>query len=84
MDEKRTVKVTVGVYFIEAKTGWSNAHLKIIDQSGDRAPREVTLLIESPIDVAYIRERLDDIEKGWHKELKNYGCVSSGLVEHKS
>lgn len=69
MDEKRTVKVKVGVYFIEAKTGWNRSALIIRDQSGDVAPREVTLRIDQPSDIEYIRAKLDEIEVGWRKEL---------------
>lgn len=69
MDEKRTVKVKVGVYFIEAETGWNRSALIIKDHSGDLAPREVTLRIDQPSDISYIRERLQDIENGWRKEL---------------
>jgi hypothetical protein len=69
MDEKRTVKVKVRAYFIEAKTGWNRSALIIKDQSGDAAPREVTLRIETPSDIEYIRQRLDEIEVGWRKEL---------------
>jgi hypothetical protein len=74
MDEKRVVKVKVGVYFIEAHTGWNRSFLKIIDQSGDLARREVTLKIDQPSDIAYIRERLTDIENAWRKELDALKC----------
>lgn len=69
MDEKRTVKTKVGVYYIEAHTGWNSSFLKIIDHRVDLARREVTLLISKPSDIDYIRDKLNDIETAWHKEL---------------
>ena len=71
MNEKRKVKVTVGVYYIEARTSWAKAALIIKDQTGDTAPREVVLEIDRPGDIAYIRERLNHIETAWHKELES-------------
>lgn len=69
MDEKRTVKVSLGVHWIEAKTGWNRSALLIVDDSGDKARREITLAIATPNELSYIRERLKDIEDAWRKEL---------------
>jgi hypothetical protein len=69
MNEKRPVKVKVGVHFCEVITAWNNSTLKFIDQAGDQAPRIVTIEIEYPSDIQYIREQLNKIESAWHKEL---------------
>lgn len=69
MNEKRKVKVTVGAHHITARTSWGNPALIIHDQTGDKAPREVVIEIDRPADLTYIRERLQDIEDAWHKEL---------------
>jgi hypothetical protein len=67
--EKRKVKVTVGIYYIEARYSWSAPALIIKDQTGDTAPREVVIEFDRPGDISYFRERLQDIENGWRKEL---------------
>ena len=68
-DEKRLVHVKLCVVECSALTGWSTAALVFTDQSGDKAPRKVTLQIEHPNDIAYIRERLNDIETSWRRSL---------------
>lgn len=67
--EKRPVKVTLGVFCATVSTGWNNSALILQDNSGDVAPRKVTLKIERPGDIEYIRERLKIIEDAWRKEL---------------
>jgi hypothetical protein len=74
MTDKRQVKVTLGVFYITARTGWNSAALLISDSSGDKAPRLVTLEVSGPSDLSYIRERLDNIEDGWRKELAQYSA----------
>lgn len=68
--EKRTVHVTLGVFHCVAMTSWTGAALVFTDQSGDKAPRKVTLRIERPSDLSYIRERLQNIEDAWRKEIE--------------
>ncbi len=68
-DEKRKVHVKLGIFHCVAQTSWSSAALIFEDRTGDVAPRKVTLQIERPSDIAYIRERLDNIEDAWRKEL---------------
>lgn len=70
-DEKRQVHVKLGVFYCVAQTSWNSSALIFEDRTGDVAPRKVTLLIERPSDIAYIRERLDNIEAAWRKELDN-------------
>jgi uncharacterized membrane protein len=67
--EKRVVKVTLGVFYATVSTGWNQSALILEDNSGDVAPRKVTLRIERPSDIEYIRERLQQIEDAWRKEL---------------
>lgn len=67
--EKRTVKVNIRVFYATVRTGWSTSALILEDNSGDIAPRKVTLQIESPSDIAYLRERLNQIEEAWQKQL---------------
>lgn len=67
--EKRVVKVTMGVFYATVSTGWNNSALILEDNSGDVAPRRVTLRIDRPSDIEYIRERLKQIEDAWRKEL---------------
>jgi hypothetical protein len=67
--EKRPVKVTLGVFYATVSTGWNRSALILEDNSGDVAPRKVTLKIERPSDIEYIRERLKMIEDAWRKEL---------------
>jgi len=69
MNEKRPVSVKLGVFHITADCSWSRSALVISDSSGDVAPRKVTLVIERPSDIDYIRERLNMIETAWRKEL---------------
>lgn len=69
MNDKRPVKVKLGVHMATVSTGWSTSAITFSDQSGDVAPRIVTLVIDRPDDIAYIRERLDQIEAGWRKQL---------------
>lgn len=69
MNEKRRVRVKLGVYHIIASTGWANSELIIEDNTGDVAPRTVHLVIDRPSDLQYIRARLDQIEEAWHKQL---------------
>jgi hypothetical protein len=69
MNEKRPVKVKIGVYFCEVTTTWNNSTLKFIDQTGDQAKRIVTIEIERPGDISYIREQLAKIESSWRVEL---------------
>lgn len=68
-DEKRTRHLTLGVFFVKAETSWNEAALIFEDRTGVTAPRKVTVLIDRPSDIAYIRERLDNIEAAWRKEL---------------
>lgn len=70
-DEKRLVHTTVGVFYCTATTSWSNAALVFEDNTGDKAPRKVTIKIDRPSDISYIRERLQNIEDGWKKELES-------------
>lgn len=67
--EKRVVKLTMGVHYASVSTGWNRSALILEDNSGDVAPRKVTLRIERPSDIEYIRERLQQIEDAWRKEL---------------
>ena len=67
--DKRVVKVTMSVFFITASSSWNDAALILEDNSGDVAPRKVTLRISRPSDIEYIREKLKQIEDGWRKEL---------------
>lgn len=68
-DEKRQVHVKLAVVMCTAQTSWDDAALIFQDQTGDLAPRKVTLRIERPSDISYIRERLQDIENAWRREL---------------
>jgi len=70
VSEKRKVHTTVGVYFCVAQTGWAKSALIFEDNTGGVAPRKVTITIDRPSDVAYIRERLQNIEDAWKKELE--------------
>lgn len=69
MKEKREVRVTLGVSWADVSTGWNRSSITFVDQSGDQARRRVTLKIERPMDIEYIRERLTMIEAAWRKEL---------------
>lgn len=68
--EKRLRHVSIRVFHCVAQTGWSSSALIFTDQSGDIAPRKVTLKIDSPSDISYIRERLQNIEDAWRKEIE--------------
>lgn len=68
--EKRLVHTTIGIFHCVAQTSWDRAALVLTDQSGDKAPRKVTIMIERPSDISYIRERLQNIEDAWRKELE--------------
>jgi hypothetical protein len=68
-EKKRTVKVRIGVFYATVSTGWNSAKLILSDSSGDVAPRQVTIDIERPSDLSYIRGWLDQIEEAWQKEL---------------
>lgn len=67
--EKRVVKVTMGVFYATTTTSWNDAALILEDNSGDVAPRKVTLRIGRPADIEYIREKLKEIEDAWRREL---------------
>lgn len=67
--EKRVRVVHMGVFYATVSTSWKSSELILEDNSGDLAPRKVHLRIERPSDIAYLRERLDQIEAAWHKEL---------------
>ena len=67
--DKRVVKVTMKVFIATVSTGWNQSALILEDNSGDVAPRRVTLKIERPLDIEYIREGLKQIEDAWRKEL---------------
>lgn len=75
-DEKRLVHVTLCVVECSAHTSWRDAALIFTDRSGDKAPRKVTLQIEHPADIAYIRERLNDIETSWRRSLDSLKVTS--------
>ena len=78
MNEKRPVKVKLGLHMATVTTGWASSSITFSDQSGDVAPRIVTLLIERPSDIDYIRERLTQIETAWRKELDALRASSNG------
>jgi hypothetical protein len=78
MNDKRTVHVKLRVFNITAHTSWSSSALIMSDASGEAAPRKVTLVIERPSDIEYIRERLDQIEMSWRKELDRIRLPSNG------
>ena len=67
--EKRARHLTVKVFYCASQVDWVDAALIFQDSSGGGAPRKVTIKIERPADIAYIRERLQDIEDGWRKSL---------------
>lgn len=67
--EKRIHKMQIGVFYATVSTSWNNSALILEDSTGDVAPRKVTIRIERPSDIAYLRERLDQIEEAWQKEL---------------
>lgn len=68
-NEKRVRKLTLSVHYCETRTSWNNSALVFIDSSGDQASRKVVLNIERPSDISYIRERLQNIEDAWAREL---------------
>ena len=82
MNDKRPVKMTLGVFYITVSTGWANSALIIEDNTGDVAPRKVRLVIDRPSDIAYIRERLDMIEAAWRKELDTLRASHNGGEQH--
>lgn len=60
-------RLTVGIAQATARKGWSDATL-VIDQYGpDR--RQAVIKIDNPGTLAYVRERLNEIEQGWRQAL---------------
>lgn len=78
MNDKRKVHVILGVHFASVRTYWANSAIIFEDQSGDLAPRKVTLKIERPGDLVYIRDQLDAIERAWRKELDAIRVTPAG------
>ena len=56
------------VYIIHAKTSWAESRLVFEDSSGADT-KEVHIMIDRPGDVAYIREKLNEIEASWRRQL---------------
>lgn len=54
MNDKRPVKVRLGIYHATVSTGWATSTITFSDQSGDIAPRIATLVIDRPSDLEYI------------------------------
>lgn len=67
--DKRVRTMQVEVFYATVSTGWNTSALILEDNSGDTAPRKVTIHIRQPSDIAYLRERLDQIETAWQKAL---------------
>lgn len=67
--EKRVRHLSLRVFYCKAQTSWNESALVFEDNTGDGAQKKVTLVIERPSDIAYIRERLQDVENAWRKEL---------------
>lgn len=64
----RTRRTKIGVYHCETNASWANSHIKFIDFNGEER-REVIIQITAPSDVDYIRDQLNKIVEGWHKQL---------------
>jgi hypothetical protein len=59
---------TVGVFHAYIRKSWAASALIFEDTRDDQAKR-VVIEIDSPYDVAYIRERLNEIEAEWKRQL---------------
>lgn len=62
--------MTVGVYHCEVYKSWGALTIAFVDNRGEQR-RKVVIEIERPCDIAYIRERLDEIEQFWRSELES-------------
>ena len=56
------------MHFCEASTSWSRSYVRFVSHSGDER-KEVYIEISNPGDVDYIRDQLNKIVEGWHKQL---------------
>lgn len=63
--------VTVQLDDMKVETSWSDAKIRVQEyRSGVIGPaKECVILIRTPWDVKYIRERLDEVEAYWVKQL---------------
>lgn len=66
----KTRHMRLQVKVIEVQTGWKSSALLMTDASLGKPTKKVTLEIESPSDIAYIRERLSEIEESWRRQLR--------------
>jgi len=62
-------KVTVGIGIVEANPGWLKSTLTFSAYRND-IQRVAVIEIREPYELRYIRERLDEIEAHWHKQLE--------------
>jgi len=62
--------ITIKIHDVRLEKGWSDSKL-LIEQYGEGIGywKRATILIESPSDLSYIRERLDEIEAYWKSRL---------------
>ena len=70
MKPKRRRTMTIKCNFVKARKSWANSALIIEDCPVGRSQQRVTVLITRPGDIAYLRERLQEIEDGWRAQLE--------------
>lgn len=65
---------TVQIDDVTVTTSWMNAAIRVQEfKSGIIGPaKECVIKIREPSDLSYLRDRLDEIEAHWRKELERY------------
>jgi hypothetical protein len=81
MSKKRTL--TVQLDDMKVNTGWSDSEIRFQEyRSGCIGPqKECVVKLRSPSDVSYIRDRLDEVEAYWRKQIETYSGRAKACVE---
>jgi hypothetical protein len=65
----KTRTLTVKIHDATIEKGWSNSKLSLIEYGDQGSIKKAVIKIESPSDLSYIRERLNEIEDYWKGQL---------------
>lgn len=73
---------TVSIDDVIVTHSWMSAALRVQEfKSGVTGPaKECVIKIREPSDIGYLRDRLDQIEAHWRRELDRYSVAKSSEV----